>query len=65
MTIAGDTIWHHTGHGTGRTEEGSGGGQVASHTQPHVHQMGVAVDGTIQAEGAKRLCQTLGNRRVR
>jgi hypothetical protein len=44
MTIAGDTIWQHAGHGTGRAEESLRGHKVSRLAQTHVHQMAVAVE---------------------
>jgi hypothetical protein len=48
MSIAGDPIACHTGHGTGRTEERFRARQVSRLAQPHIDQMAVAVDGPIQ-----------------
>src|SRR5262245_8741240 len=48
MAIRGDALWDHTGYRPGGTEKGLGRCKVACLAEPHIDQIPVAVDGTVE-----------------
>jgi hypothetical protein len=48
MAIRGDAVWGDTGYCPGGAEEGLGRCEVACLAEPHIDQIPIAVDGTVE-----------------